>query len=127
MAVVTIEARPNGPYIVNGASNCATPMGTSCRLRPEPCFVAAVYRRKNPSAMALIRRSGSKLQHRRCLIRRKRANWIQFRSLSSSSRTRGPVGRLGVGTPVLCAANAARNTVHSNRHHRFHRPSGSGG
>jgi hypothetical protein len=83
MAEVKIDARPNGPYVITGSIELRDTTGMSCQLRKGPCSVAAVHLinakrpgsilRTSRSVTAPIQRSVSRLRHRQCPARRRRA------------------------------------------------------
>ena len=68
MAEVTIDARPNGPYVVTGTIELHDTTGMFSRPKPGPCSAVAVRRQKSRSVTGLIRRSAFKPQHKQCLI-----------------------------------------------------------
>jgi 3-phenylpropionate/trans-cinnamate dioxygenase ferredoxin subunit len=71
MAEVTIEARPNGPYVVIGTIELRDTNGNVIPAQARTVLCRCGASTKNPSATGPTQRSASKLRHKRCLTRLK--------------------------------------------------------
>jgi CDGSH-type Zn-finger protein len=107
MAEVTIEARPNGPYIVNGAIELRDTNGNVLPTQARTVLCRCGASTKKPFCDGTHSKIGFQAAAQAVPDSAEKSQLGPVQNLSPSSRTRGPVGRPGVGTPVSRAANAA--------------------
>lgn len=94
-------------------SNYATRTGMSWPLRKEPCSVAAVHPPQSRSVTAPTQRSVSKLRHRQCPIRRRRAErGLAFRQATQVRGLQIPTQlvRIGAKEPKKSAPQRSSHT-----------------